>query len=87
MTPTTDTTTTKTMYLHTIDSRPANVERIAGGRARMYYLLQRSVGKLRASLSEVRHDWNDCAETEAKEGRDPGEFIQRCGYVLVRVPS
>jgi hypothetical protein len=75
------------MYMHTLYGKPANVERTASGRARMYHLLQRSVAKLRPSLSEVRRDWNDCAETEANEGRDPGQFIRGCGYVLVQVPS
>lgn len=79
------------MYMHTLDGKPANCERV-GKRTHLYYLLQRSVAKLRPALSDIRGDWNECLETyerlNAPCAREAlhAEF-KRYGYVLVEVPT
>lgn len=75
------------MYMHTLDGKPANVERI-GRRAQLYWLGPRSVARLRTSIGEIRRDWNDCLETyERQHAPCAREAIYaelaRYGYVLV----
>ena len=82
----------RTMYMHTLDGQPASFQAIE--RAGIAYLAMiggRNKIKLAGSLHQVRDEWNRAAESCAEE--EPGnpraglEYIRRCGYVLVEVPS
>jgi len=82
----------RTMYMHTLDGQPASLQRIErGGIAYLAMIGGRNKVKLADSLLQIRDEWNRAADSCAEE--NPGnpsagvEYIRRCGYVLVEVPS
>lgn len=84
-------TETRTMYMHTLDGEPATFERHErAGIAWLGLVGGRNKVKLAGSLSQIRTEWNEAAQTAAEE--DPGNphagvwYVRRCGYVLVEVP-
>ncbi len=83
---------TRTMYMHTLDGQPASFQ-TNGVRlgAWLAFIGGRNRIKLANSLHQIRDERNRAADSCA-EG-NPGnpsaglEYIRRCGYVLVEVPS
>jgi hypothetical protein len=82
--------TTHTLYMHTLDGKPASFRRTPGLGAYLYFIGGRYKAQLRASLSEIRREWGECLDTY--EAEHPGEHAavnaqyERYGYVLVEVP-
>jgi hypothetical protein len=78
---------TRTMYMHTIDGKPASYDEpwgrpylyFAGGRSR------RSRAKLVPTLTQLRHEQIAAAQVRIAEGLTDDRA--RYGYVLVEVPA
>lgn len=81
----------RTFYLHTLDGRPASIQRsTTTGAVWLALIAGRNKLQLATSLSQIRQEWNECCETEAAERpSNPNaarEYLARCGYVRVTLP-
>lgn len=90
----------RTMYMHTLDKRPARVIRFTHDRTIMVPVTRHVRLKPLSSLAEIRAEWNEVADDEfARSMREsPAEsyhvhneaalaLLKRLGYVLVEVPG
>jgi len=69
----------KTMYMHTIDGKPASFTDLHGGG--IYFVGNRVKAKLVPSLKQIR------AEQKIDQAQSPEWANAKLGYVLVEVPD
>jgi hypothetical protein len=79
-------TETRTMYMHTLDGRPANIQRWTRGDVSFFYAVGRNRARLVPSLAQIRSEQREYFLYLRARGSDVEGERHALSYVLVEVP-